>query len=596
MSDRGAELTETLLVSAGQLGVARFEWESPPHLGGPAQISRAGGVAVVSDAYLASRPQLAQELRTLGHPPASEAPGDLILAAYLAWGREALPHLNGDYAFIVTDESAGSVWLARSFPGPRPLFYAPEADRLCVASTIQGVLTLLDRPASLDRAVIAETAAGVHWGEHQGTAWQEVKVLDGGWELLWTPGGVAPAQRHWAPHAPPSSVPLEEAAEQLRGLVERSAAERLDVHRPTAIWLSGGYDSPAVAAAAERGAADLRAVSISYPEGDPGREDEIIVSIAEHLSLPVQWIPADAIPIAPDPLEAARARGTPYVHPFADWNRALAATTQREGCRIALGGDGGDQLFQRSPFDLPDLLFRGRWLRWLSAKRNLPAMTFRDALLLSLRGGMPGGLRTRLQRAFPGRDWGDPQARGFPFWFSGAAMEELGLEQRNAPHGPMGFPPDAQSREFATMMGSPYFGRVTSAVGSLALSAGVEWRSPLWDRRIVELALTRPLSDRLWRGSNKRLLRAAFSSALPPSVMAPRASRTGLPNRFLHRLLEERFSGAEGWLGDLRLADLGLVAPARLRSALEAYRTERQPLLGVHLVATLETEAWLRTR
>ena len=98
-------------------------------------------------------------------------------------------------------------------------------------------------------------------------------------------GAGASVRRHWAPPELGSGprTSFVDGAAELRALLEQATAERLaPAGGATSVWLSGGWDSTAVYASAARvlagaGQGDrLRAVSVSYPPGDPGREDELI--------------------------------------------------------------------------------------------------------------------------------------------------------------------------------------------------------------------------------------------------------------------------------------------------------------------------------
>ncbi len=118
--------------------------------------------------------------------------------------------------------------------------------------------------------------------------------------------------------------------------------------------MSGGWDWPPSSPAPARRSAsggtpgDVTPVSISYPEGDPGREDELISAIASHWNSPVHWIDVEQIPLLAGAESNAGQRDGPYAHTYEHWNRALA-----EGTR-SLGARRGIRWERRRPA-LPDL-------------------------------------------------------------------------------------------------------------------------------------------------------------------------------------------------------------------------------------------------
>ena len=131
----------------------------------------------------------------------------------------------------------------------------------------------------------------------------------------------------------------------------------------------------------------------------------------------------------------------------------------------------------------------------------------------------------------------------------------------------------------------------------IALEAGVETRSPMYDRRVLEFMARRPREDRFCLGETKLLLRQAMSGLLPAAHLAKRSTRTGLPSAYLKRVRREalpRWAEAAGT--DLKLAELGLVRPAAVRTALDSYlgNPRWESGLGVDLYNVFSAEFWLR--
>ena len=132
-------------------------------------------------------------------------------------------------------------------------------------------------------------------------------------------------------------------------------------------------------------------VSISYPEGDPGREDELIREIAARWNADVHWLDIQNIPFFDHPAERAAVRDEPFAHPFEMWHRSLARGTRATNSRVALEGVGGDQLFQVSEVYLADLLRTGR-LTELAREWKTKGMTgsgFRNFFRWAIQPNLP---------------------------------------------------------------------------------------------------------------------------------------------------------------------------------------------------------------
>ena len=607
LARRGTECN-ILNAASGEatLATARFPWEFAGGLSGPVSVVEDGALAVAADAGLYYQRDLRRQLQQAGVPVRGTTPSHLILAAYRAWGERCAERLEGDFAFVLWDGDKRRVVCARDFGGKRPLFHAQFGGTLAVASTIPALLAHPRCPTDIDPIAIAADATGFFAAAHD-TAYRAVSQLRAGFTLVHE-GSNTRISPHWMPPAVQESAGtgFEEAADELRELLMSSVRERLAPTGPTSVWLSGGWDSTAVFAAGEHALQEqgsdhhLHAISISFPPGDLGREDELIVAATERWGSAVHWLDIGDIPLLDRPLRGATTRDEPFAHAFESCNRALAAGSRAVGARIALDGVGGDQLFQVSNVYIADLFRTGRWLA-LAREWRLKGMTgsgfrgfFRGALqpLLpdvmlraagTLRGARP--LRRQLERPLP--DWID---RDF--------VRRTGLVERERLHTPKRSRADRAAYETEWYLSHPFFPRAFACVHGFALEHGVEVRSPLYDGRIVRFAATRPRSERSQGTETKRLLRRAMRGLLPDQVLAGRPFRTGSAEGYFARSMRETFAPFLGQLidGSMRLAQMGIVHPSILRRQWDEYVRRGGGELGVSLFLTLQAELWLRSR
>lgn len=601
MTRRGAGAVDVHRAPGALLAVARHAWETAPHLGGPAQVAFDGAVYVAADATLYHRAELRRALAALGVEPMDDTAAALVLAAYRAWGARCPERLEGDFAVVLWDGPARLAMCARDFAGKRPLVYAAPGDALVVASTPGGVLAHPAVPAELDPVCIAETAAGL-WAGGDGTAYRAVRTLPAGHTLVWRDGTLR-VRRHWTP-PPLGSAPLprfDQAAEELRERLVAATAERLPPDAPAAVWMSGGWDSTAVLAAGQvtrprTGRPRLEIVSMSHPPGDPGREDETILGVARRWKRPVRWQHIADISLFADAAGRAAGRDEPFAHLFESWNRALAARARELGARVALDGNGGDQLFFTSNVYLADLLREGRWMalwrEWKAKGGTDPRDLFQYAvqpLLAPWVVDALGWIRRRpLRPTFE---------RPVPPWIDRGFARRHGLRARERAHNPRPRGAGPAQTEAHWYLTAPYFPRAYGLVSAFALEMGVELRSPLLDRRVVEFAAARPREERNAGRETKRLLRASMRGLLPDAVLAPRDTRTGtLDGHFAAGMRSEFPALAAEAFRAPRLAELGIVDPAALRAACGTYARTADGSLGFALAQTLHVELWLRAR
>jgi asparagine synthase (glutamine-hydrolysing) len=583
------------------LAVTRAGWEFGQDFAGEVGVHEAGDLVVTADASLYYRDDLSGRLRAAGVRAEGDTPSHLIAAAYRAWGRSLAERLEGDFAFCVWDKQRERIVAARDLMGARPLFWARASGSVAVASSVRALTRLPGCSRALNLASLGIQAGGMLWSSGADTVFRDVQVVRPAHRLVAEDDRVR-VERYWDPPRAPSTDGREAAgaALELRALLEDATRERLSEGHTT-VWMSGGRDSTAVFAAGQSALSEsgegrrLQPVSISYPPDDPGHEDPVIRDVAERWDASVHWLDIAEIPLLEGlPGRAAR-YDEPPAHLYDLWNRALARGTRTTGSRVALDGSGGDNLFAVSSVRLADHLASGRWIRlardaWPQRHRGLRSLARFGVLPLLPDWSVRTGERL-LGRGLPRHYL---ERRPAP-WIRDDFIEQHGLREREL-EVLRGM--EASSRgqqESLLLISAPIWGWGGSFMRKVLLEEGVEVRSPLLDRRIMEFALSRPLSERFANGESKRLLRHAMEGLLPDSVLDPRRFRTGATVGYSRSrmraiypdLFEEMFSRP------LRLAELGVVDREALRRATEEWRSGGDAM-RVRLFHTMKVEFWLR--
>lgn len=602
MRSRGDDRAQTWCGGGAALAVARNAWESEEAFSGAALVVTEGDLLIAADASIYYQQDLRDKLKKRHERLGGTTPSHLILAAYRAWGEQCVHNLEGDYAFILWDRSRRRVFCARDFAGSRPLFYADLGQSLVVASTLAAVVAHPHCPDDFNLEVLADTAAAL-WPSPHETAYRAVNLIPAGSYLSHSSGQPAQLRQHWHPPEIESGTgpPFDEAALELRDLLCRAVDERLAPRGVTSVWMSGGWDSTAVFGAGQsavqgsHSSRALRPVSVSYPPADPGREDELISAIGHYWNTPVHWLDIRDIPLFDRAEEGAVERDEPFEHVFEMFNRALARGSRAIGARVALNGNGGDQLFAADLSYLADLLRTGHWMtlvrEWRALARGGIAEFFRHAIkpilppsVLRAATLLRGGRRLHgyLERWIP--DWMDRR------WV-GRLSERQGL------HTPRPRGTSHSEYEMYFALTCAFFPRVGGRLAALALQEGVEVRSPLLDDRLIRFAAARPRTERRSGRETKRLLRRTMRGLLPDEVLAPRRFKTGVIVNTVVTGMRERYPKLLTSLLDSPvLGELGLIQPRALQRAYGEYLRHGDPDVGLALCSTAQVELWLRAR
>jgi asparagine synthase (glutamine-hydrolysing) len=599
MAPRGAERIEARVTEGAGVAGGRFAWEDESGLG--PIVADDGVRLVVADASIYYRDDLRRAIRdaTTDRPfaPSGDGAAHLILDAYRAWGRDCATRLEGDYTFVVWDRERQTLLAARDFSGSRPLYYGRDGERLIVGSRASVVARHTPHRGEIDVAALgASVAALFNVGDE--TSYRGVSVLPVGHTLTMSRDGRVDVRRHWDPPTVvdrPAS--FDEGAEELRALLTASVDQRLGENGTTALWLSGGWDSSAILACATRVLRErpanrkLLVVSMSYPIGNRGREDEAIRSVADRLGVDVSWVQSSDVPLLPpEPVAEAGERDLPFAHAFELWSRAMVARSRELGARTVLTGTGGDELFAGTNLYLSDLLRDGAWLELAREWYHIRGRT--------LKGFRERVVHPALAARASHRDLANPgpfEQRVSPLLREDFVRRHR-LRERERDAAPYGRYPTLSSTEQLWSVTTPMFPQIRSTLTGAQLHAGVLARTPFLDERLYRFAMSRPRRERVVARETKRLLRHAMRGILPDEFLAPRPHRTGVTTQYMR----EEMCGPARALFDAvferpLLEELGIVDGERLRAEWREY-AESGEGLGLRLYEVLQTELWLRAR
>lgn len=201
-------------------------------------------------------PELRQELEHLGYRFRSSSDTEVVLKAYMAWGAEMLPRLNGMFAFAIWDRPRQTLFLARDRYGIKPLYYTFIGKRFLFASEHKAFLKHPQFQRELDAEALLEYFTFQNLFTDR-TLLKKVRIFPPGCfaEIrLGSEQETLSFQRYWDYHfqEPESPLKREEYLEELERLFEQAVKRQLISDVDVGAFLSGGIDSGSIAAVASQ--------------------------------------------------------------------------------------------------------------------------------------------------------------------------------------------------------------------------------------------------------------------------------------------------------------------------------------------------------
>ncbi len=486
---------------------------------------------------------------------------EVLLEGYDLWGEGLVDRIEGMFAFAIFDAGAGTVFCARDHLGKKPFFYYLDDERFAFASELKALLAFpqVRHSLGIDMNSLAKFLV-YGYVPSPDTLFNQVKKLEPAtcfrFDMdAWILSG---KRRFWKLEevALDTGAVEEEALERLEQLLAESVRKRMIADVPLGVFLSGGVDSSLVMAMVARESTEVAGYTVTYRDY-PDDESEYASSVA-------RWLGTEqhCTEFREDEVRECFMAMMEYLdEPIAD--AALVplyfiARSARPEITVALGGDGGDELFGGYP----------KYRAQLLAERLRGAAP----ALSRLRGLAPGPASYRLLEGFAMPFYARQFFYGSGGFSPGEAERLLGMND-GAPwlfedayeHDSVFGQPDVvnESLFLDCMIQLPDWYLVKADRATMA--ASLELRSPLLDRRLVEYAFSLPGSLKVKGGETKYLLKKLASRLLPPEVIYRRKQGFAVPlERWIDTVLAGDFARVTGY-------DFGLFEGPTVRSLLEGH-------------------------
>ena len=286
--------------------------------------------------------ELRAELEGRGIHCRDSSESEVVINLYLEFGLDFINKLNGMFAIAIHDARDNSLHMIRDRMGKKPLWISQLSDgTLFFSSEVRALM--LARPDRTLRTDMISEVMQYGYINSPNSAFNEIHQVPPASVLSWRDGKTTTTAYWTADFETKVTIPYEEALETTKELIEKAVSRRLISERPFGSFLSGGYDSTVVTAYMVKLMKEkVQTYSIGF-HSEAFNEAHHAKQVANYLETNHH----EEI-LSPDPALVIEKISDVLDQPFADSSIVptyLLAKFARENLIVALGGDGGDEVF-----------------------------------------------------------------------------------------------------------------------------------------------------------------------------------------------------------------------------------------------------------
>jgi len=493
-------------------------------------------IIIVFNGEIYNYRELRKELVGLGHVFNTDSDTEVIVHLYEEYGKQATTRLNGIFAFTIWDSRRRKLLLVRDRLGVKPLHYSYEGGHFIFASEIKAILAYpffkkeIDR-LSFEKYLVFEFVPAPH------SIFSGIKKLPPAHLLEYSlETGNSRLEKYWEPSFSfkNSDIGEREALEGLDAVLKKTVARELVSDVPVGLFLSGGIDSSILAQYASQ-AGKVESFTISFSESSFD-ESRYAAAVAGRFGIRHHEETLTSVNASATLNKIAAFLDEPLADASIIPTYLLSRFT-KEHVSVALGGDGGDELFAGYDTYQAHRLFK--YYAALPSVLKSAAGAIIEKLPVSTRNM---SMDFRMKKFISGKDY-PPEIRN-AIWLGSFSDKELDvlLSGGRQAEGQGNIFEDI-TKHLAAISGiddpierMQYLDMhlymqddVLVKVDRASMMHGLEVRVPLLNHELVEYAVSLPSRLKLNGLTTKYLLRRLLAGRLPPSLVNRKKKGFGIP-------------------------------------------------------------------
>ena len=272
---------------------------------------------------------------------------EVVLAAFITWGKDALQHLLGMFAFCIYSKLTKEVFIARDRLGVKPIYYYNNESYFLFASELRAMLQSGLVPKVINTAALDNYFATQSFAAPT-TIISNVLQLNAGCYINVSSNNISEI-KYWDITKPSQKFEYSSkitTQQQVKKLLEQSVERRLVSDVPVAAFLSGGIDSSAIVGLMAQHTNRPETFNIAFDEEefDESYYAEIIAKKFNTIHHKIVLKPENFLEQLPSALHAMDIPSGDGINSY-----VVSKEIVKHGIKVAMSGVGGDELFAGYP-------------------------------------------------------------------------------------------------------------------------------------------------------------------------------------------------------------------------------------------------------
>jgi asparagine synthase (glutamine-hydrolysing) len=287
--------------------------------------------------------ELRKELQNTGTSFETNSDTEVILKAYIVWGKKMVKRLDGIFAFAIYDRVKEQIFLGRDRCGVKPLFYESHSGYFAFGSTLDSVTCIKGKKYLINYSALQDYLAFQTVLAPE-TIFQGVHQLNPAHTITYNlTEGKMLIDCYWDIPSEEKKIAAQDAVYQLDHILTETVKEQMVSEVPIGAFLSGGVDSSLVTHyMAQNSSSQLNTYSVAFDQ-DSFDETRYALEVSKKYDTKHHVIKGPSMD-AESLLEAVSSLDQPLADPAFPMTWYLSKTT-KEHITVALSGDGADELF-----------------------------------------------------------------------------------------------------------------------------------------------------------------------------------------------------------------------------------------------------------